>query len=156
MMQQRESFPTQLAFDQARIQGQQIENYKALHPPTYSGTAGQPAPQVDPNLQSAMTIDKKLQAGIFAQPGTLEGRNQLEQDLGQLVAQMRTNPSAQWSPQAVNIRNYFDNGGVPLPQGALPTPEELMQLLGPVRNADLLPTIKGVGQQMIGGVRSMF
>ena len=132
MAQQRESFPTQLAFDQARIQGQMLENKRNANLPGMGG--GAQAPAVQPDLQSALNIDKKLQAGIYPQPGTLEGRNQLEQDLGQLVAQMRTNPSVQWSPQAASIRSYFDNGGQPLPSSALPTPEELQQLLVPVQS----------------------
>jgi len=147
MAQQRESFPAQLAFDQARIQGQTLENQR--NAALYSGMGGgqpQAQTQMMPSLQNAVNIDKKLQAGIFPQPGSLEGRNQLEADLNALVTQMRTNPGAQWSPQANNIRAYFDNGGVPLSPGSLPTMKELLQLLAPVQGS--VPPAAQLGNAM--------
>lgn len=147
ILQGKESFPAQLAFDQARIQGQTLENQR--NAALYSGMGGgqpQAQTQMMPSLQNAVNIDKKLQAGIFPQPGSLEGRNQLEADLNALVTQMRTNPGAQWSPQANNIRAYFDNGGVPLSPGSLPTMEELLQLLAPVQGS--VPPAAQLGNAM--------
>jgi hypothetical protein len=146
MRQQQESFPLQVQFDQARIREKELTNEGLVRSANMGGGQPQAQTQMMPSLQNAVNIDKKLQAGIFPQPGSLEGRNQLEADLNALVTQMRTNPGAQWSPQANNIRAYFDNGGVPLSSSSLPSMEQLLQLLAPVQGS--VPPAAQLGNAM--------
>jgi len=117
----------ELAYRQALTEGQNLSNRMFAGP-----TQTAPLTNVSPELQ---LLDKQWGQGIRMPNQTPEQADVYKKLLPQLLDAVNRNPQAQWSPQTLAVKQYFDNvGGVPYDPTLGITEEELTRLIGPLQN----------------------